>query len=94
MVDVIAQEEEIDVNRRRNRTPAVTDDDSVVDGAVGAVNNTANQVTNTANQVANTAQNVAQPDNSPLKLRLDLNLDVDIELRARVHGDVTLSLLR
>ncbi|KAL4264662.1 hypothetical protein AB1N83_003299 [Pleurotus pulmonarius] len=30
----------------------------------------------------------------PLKLRLDLNLDVDVELRARVHGDVTLALLR
>ncbi|KAG9217850.1 hypothetical protein CCMSSC00406_0005220 [Pleurotus cornucopiae] len=30
----------------------------------------------------------------PLKLRLDLNLDVDVELRAKVHGDVTLALLR
>ncbi|KAK0496868.1 hypothetical protein EDD18DRAFT_1164371 [Armillaria luteobubalina] len=28
-----------------------------------------------------------------LKLRLDLNLDVDISIKARVHGDVTLSLL-
>jgi len=28
-----------------------------------------------------------------LKLRLDLNLDVAVELRAKVHGDVTLSLL-
>ncbi|THU88251.1 hypothetical protein K435DRAFT_969570 [Dendrothele bispora CBS 962.96] len=30
----------------------------------------------------------------PLKLRLDLNLDVAVELKARVHGDLTLSLLR
>ncbi|XP_006457612.1 hypothetical protein AGABI2DRAFT_181760 [Agaricus bisporus var. bisporus H97] len=29
----------------------------------------------------------------PLKLRLDLNLDADIRLTAKVHGDVTLSLL-
>ena len=28
-----------------------------------------------------------------LKLRLDLNLDVAVELKAKVHGDVTLSLL-
>jgi len=30
----------------------------------------------------------------PLKLRLDLNLDVAVELKARVHGDLTISLLR
>ncbi|KAK7456457.1 hypothetical protein VKT23_010706 [Stygiomarasmius scandens] len=30
----------------------------------------------------------------PLKLRLDLNLDVAVELKAKVHGDLTLSLLR
>ncbi|KAI3618058.1 hypothetical protein WG66_005741, partial [Moniliophthora roreri] len=29
----------------------------------------------------------------PLKLRLDLNLDVAVELKAKVHGDLTLSLL-
>ncbi|KXS17463.1 hypothetical protein M427DRAFT_30294 [Gonapodya prolifera JEL478] len=28
-----------------------------------------------------------------LKLRLDINLDVDVQLKARVHGDITLSLL-
>ena len=28
-----------------------------------------------------------------LQLRLDLNLDVWVELKAKVHGDVTLSLL-
>ncbi|KAL0959511.1 hypothetical protein HGRIS_011221 [Hohenbuehelia grisea] len=32
-------------------------------------------------------------DSNPLKLRLDLNLDAEIELKAKVHGDVTLSLL-
>ncbi|KAF8916502.1 hypothetical protein CPB85DRAFT_1432180 [Mucidula mucida] len=28
-----------------------------------------------------------------LKLRLDLNLDVEVTIKAKVHGDVTLSLL-
>ena len=28
-----------------------------------------------------------------LKLRLDLNLDVEVSIKAKVHGDVTLSLL-
>jgi len=27
-----------------------------------------------------------------LKLRLDINLDVDVQIKARIHGDVTLSL--
>lgn len=31
--------------------------------------------------------------NDALKLRLDLNLDVDIQLKAKIHGDITLSLL-
>ncbi|KAK7037820.1 hypothetical protein VNI00_010781 [Paramarasmius palmivorus] len=30
----------------------------------------------------------------PLKIRLDLNLDVAVELKAKVHGDLSLSLLR
>jgi len=29
----------------------------------------------------------------PMRLRLDLNLDVEVELKARIHGDLTLSLL-
>ncbi|KAF9066957.1 hypothetical protein BDP27DRAFT_1423385 [Rhodocollybia butyracea] len=29
----------------------------------------------------------------PLKLQLELNLDVAVELKARVHGDLTISLL-
>ena len=28
-----------------------------------------------------------------LKLRLDLNLDIEVTIKAKVHGDVTLSLL-
>ncbi|KAF3173961.1 hypothetical protein EYR41_004351 [Orbilia oligospora] len=29
----------------------------------------------------------------PIKLRLDINLEVEVELKARIHGDLTLSLL-
>jgi hypothetical protein len=32
-------------------------------------------------------------DDSGLKLRLDLNLDVEVELKAKIYGDITLSLL-
>ncbi|KAL4733060.1 hypothetical protein BDV11DRAFT_200800 [Aspergillus similis] len=32
--------------------------------------------------------------NSGLKLRLDLNLDVEVELKAKIHGDLTLGLLK
>ncbi|KAJ3757809.1 hypothetical protein F5880DRAFT_1616180 [Lentinula raphanica] len=32
-------------------------------------------------------------DKDTLKLRLDLNLDVAVEIKARVHGDLTLTLL-
>lgn len=58
---------------------------------VGQVGQTANQVGRTAGQVA--AAPGASPGKDTLKLRLDLNLDVDIQIKARVHGDVTLSLL-
>ncbi|KAK0227857.1 hypothetical protein IW262DRAFT_1455052 [Armillaria fumosa] len=35
----------------------------------------------------------SDPGKDTLKLRLELNLAVDISIKARVHGDVTLSLL-
>lgn len=96
-------------NRSGNDEPVEQLNDTVndvVDG-VGStaeqVANTANQVTNTANQVTNTANQVAstagalvgggEEDNKALSIRLDLNLDVEIELKAKVRGDVTLTLL-
>ncbi|KAJ6545245.1 hypothetical protein B0H19DRAFT_1075589 [Mycena capillaripes] len=49
-------------------------------------------VANPAGQV--TSQGAQGRDKKEsLKLRLDLNLDVDVQIKARVHGDVTLSLL-
>lgn len=56
---------------------------------VGQVGQTANQVGQAAGQVAGKPAG----GKDTLKLRLDLNLDVDIQIKARVHGDVTLSLL-
>ncbi|KAF7782873.1 hypothetical protein Agabi119p4_2249 [Agaricus bisporus var. burnettii] len=55
-------------------------------GAVQAVGDTAGAVTQAANPSGGGSD-------KPLKLRLDLNLDADIRLTAKVHGDITLSLL-
>ncbi|KAJ3996064.1 hypothetical protein F5050DRAFT_179505 [Lentinula boryana] len=72
---------------------------------VEEVEDTGRQITNTAQNAVGQAGQVAggekkQNDDEgggggdkPLKLRLDLNLDVAVELKARVHGDLTLSLL-
>lgn len=35
----------------------------------------------------------AMMDKDGLKLRLDLNIDIEIELKARIHGDLTISLM-
>ncbi|KAH7878963.1 uncharacterized protein C8R40DRAFT_1066706 [Lentinula edodes] len=71
---------------------------------VEEIEDTGNQVANTAKNAVGQVGQVAgggkkQDDDEgsggdkPLKLRLDLNLDVAVELKARVHGDLTLSLL-
>ncbi|KAK0449560.1 uncharacterized protein EV420DRAFT_1766965 [Desarmillaria tabescens] len=39
------------------------------------------------------AHAVAKPYREALKLRLDLNLEVEISIKAKVNGDITLSLL-
>ncbi|KAL4753457.1 hypothetical protein BDW72DRAFT_210308 [Aspergillus terricola var. indicus] len=39
-------------------------------------------------------QDQLHASNSGLKLKLDLNLDVEVELKAKIHGDLTLALLR
>jgi len=63
-------------------------------------NQLANTAQNTVGQVAGGGNQKKDDDeegsggDKPLKLRLDLNLDVAVELKARVHGDLTLSLLR
>lgn len=87
-------------NRQRTRNRSNRAGGGLADIAVvgDAANNAVDAVGNTANQVTNATQNVANNagggDDKPLKLRLDLNFDVEIELKARVHGDVTLALLR
>jgi hypothetical protein len=50
---------------------------------------------NTANKLAETvAKNAADSgQDSTLSLRLDLNLDVYVKLKAKIHGDITLTLL-
>jgi hypothetical protein len=58
-----------------------------VGGALGQVGQIAQGVTQAAPAAG------GGPGKDTLKLRLDLNLDVDVQIKARVHGDVTLSLL-
>ena len=66
------------------------------------VGDVANQVANVPKGIVGDAGNGKPPKESggggdggkdTLKLRLDLNLDVAVELKAKVHGDLTLSLL-
>ncbi|PBK93158.1 hypothetical protein ARMGADRAFT_150189 [Armillaria gallica] len=58
---------------------------------VRAVSGTVNQLDQTARGVANVDGGGGRKDT--LKLRLDLNIDVEITIKAKVHGDVSLSLL-
>jgi hypothetical protein len=87
-------------NRRRNnanRKSGLLGLDHATDAAEGVVDTvgkTANKVADTAGGVTNAVAGQQSSDDKPLRLRLDLNLDVEIELKARVHGDVTLALLR
>ena len=67
-------------------------------GGLPAVDDTRavlNTPRDTANKLAETvAKNAASGDqDSTLSLRLDLNLDVYIKLTAKIHGDITLTLL-
>jgi hypothetical protein len=73
---------------REDPTRALT---QPVNQAVGQVGQTANQVGKTAGEAVGKPGGSSGKDT--LKLRLDLNLDVDVQIKARVHGDVTLSLL-
>jgi hypothetical protein len=68
--------------------------------AVDEAEDTTRAVTNTPRDTANKlAETVAQnkgdggKEDSTLSLRLDLNLDVYVKLTAKVHGDITLTLL-
>jgi len=61
----------------------------VVNTAKGVVN----AVGDTAGAVVGSGGSGGGGGDKPLKLRLDLNLDADIRLTAKVHGDITLSLL-
>ncbi|KAJ3888806.1 hypothetical protein GG344DRAFT_67618 [Lentinula edodes] len=58
----------------------------VADTATGAVGSV-------GDAVGGLLGGVAGGGDKPLKLRLDLNLDVAVEIKARVHGDLTISLL-
>ncbi|KAF9447320.1 hypothetical protein P691DRAFT_782565 [Macrolepiota fuliginosa MF-IS2] len=69
----------------------------VVDEVEGVGREVANTASGAVDTVGGAASSVAGSGggsgDKPLKLRLDLNLDADIRLTAKVHGDITLSLL-
>jgi hypothetical protein len=66
---------------------------TATDGTVAPINSSANQATTTSGSGTTTSTAGASSQNEGLKLRLDLNLEVDVRITAKVHGDVTLSLL-
>ncbi|KAK0482561.1 hypothetical protein IW261DRAFT_1038326 [Armillaria novae-zelandiae] len=94
-VDESDDESDIGASRRRNQRQGSGRLPLGGEGTTRAVSGTVNQLGQTARGVANVSggggRSGGQKDT--LKLRLDLNLDVDISIKARVHGDVTLSLL-
>lgn len=61
-------------------TPDLKDDSGLTSKTVGG-------------EVQRTTESGKRDNDNPLKLRLDLNLDVDIQLKAKIRGDITLSLL-
>ncbi|KAH7250744.1 hypothetical protein B0J15DRAFT_561234 [Fusarium solani] len=65
----------------------------------GDLGNTVGGVTNTLGGVTGGALNQQQGGDDggksdTLRLRLDLNLDIEIQLKARIHGDLELALLK
>ena len=83
-------------NRQNNQGLGIPglDDISASTQQVGRVGETVGDVASGVGNVASGVTGGGKRDNEDtLKLRLDLNLDVAVELKARVHGDVTLSLL-
>ncbi|KAI9498883.1 hypothetical protein BDB00DRAFT_866951 [Zychaea mexicana] len=86
-------------SRRESRAEPQQQQPSVRPPPVDSLNQSIEEVGDTAGQLANTAADIDKPRVPPsdyddaLKLRLDLNLDAEITLKAKLHGDVTLSLL-
>lgn len=95
-------ESEVEAPPKRNRRRGGKKNEGQGLPAVDEIEDTGKQVTNTASNAVDTVGKTAgavtgggkeDDDSNPLKLRLDLNLDADIRLTAKIHGDVTLSLL-
>ncbi|KAI9167877.1 hypothetical protein HJFPF1_04018 [Paramyrothecium foliicola] len=65
---------------------------NVTDDAVGNVTNTLGGITGGA--LGGGQEQGGGGKSDTLRLRLDLNLDIEIQLKARIHGDLELALLR
>jgi hypothetical protein len=76
--------------KKRGGLPAVDE----VEDTTGAVANTPRGTAEKlAETVANNKKDSGDKEDSTLSLRLDLNLDVYVKLTAKIHGDLTLTLL-
>jgi hypothetical protein len=75
--------------KNKGSLPAVDERDDPPHAVRNTPRSTANKLTETVAQ--NAAADGGQ-DNT-LSLRLDLNLDVYVKLTAKIHGDITLTLL-
>ena len=75
--------------KKRGGLPVVDEVEDITSGVINTPRDTANKLAETV------AKNKGSGDkeDSTLSLRLDLNLDVYVKLTAKIHGDLTLTLL-
>lgn len=76
--------------------PAVDEAEALtgpVDNAFQTAGGAIDKAKGTVGQVTGRGDKGGGGGNQPVSLRLDLNLDVEVTLEARLHGDLTLSLL-
>jgi hypothetical protein len=89
-------EEDYHPERRRQKKnqgglPAIDDVQETVGGVTKTATGAVDKVGDTAGALTGGGKKEGGDDT--LSLRLDLNLDVYVKLKAKVHGDLTLSLL-
>ena len=82
--------------------PALDEVGDLTNGVTQPVNNAVGTVKGAAGAVSGVADGLTgggekkkggKSDNGALSLRLDLNLELEVTLTAKLHGDLTLSLL-
>jgi hypothetical protein len=92
-----SEEENYDQPPRRRRKPQNKGALPAVDELQDTVGGVTKTATGAVDTIGNTAGALTgggeKKKDDTLSLRLDLNLDVYVKLKAKVHGDLTLTLL-